>query len=402
VSTVIFVAAWLTPPSFYSDVIGEKDLLFLDPASFLFFSVCAGSFVLGAALIDIFFPAQAVGALKTPSSPLLLLLTPLLIGTLISWKAITLLVENSPAIIDLIFAQQGYQIKENLDVHQPLGLSSVWLLGIIWWAMWRRDRVVLDRQWKRHLVTAAIAVALISVLTYSTLKLARGEFMPVMIGTCVLLLLRMRARSALRRRTMIRAGLIGMALVLVVLLTFSFARGADDFLAEAMAYTTASYNRLAALLSGRLQYPHAGTGVYLSSFLSYNTAFNRLLPINSIFHWPSFEDVWAAEFTSTWHAGLNGFLIWSGTFGYLFSDFGWFSPAVVFVQGAICGWAWRSVLLGRVWGLVLYPWFAFCILFWCGTNFFFDTKMVVLSLVAISMGIYERLAGASQSLSVAR
>jgi hypothetical protein len=402
-STLVFLIAWLTPPGYYTDVVGEKDLVFLDPTALVFFLVCAAAFVTGVAAIDFLFPRPtlAMSKVQMRTSPLLFLSVPLILCSLITIEAIALLLRNNPTVLDLILAAQGFQVKENLDVHQPLGLASIWLLGVCWWASWRREQLTFPALWQRRLVSCFIVFGLTLVLAYAALKLGRGEFMPVLAGTIILYLIRQGVRSALSSRRLLRFSLVSAALLAVTFLLFSAARGSEDLLPELVRYSTASYNRMAALLSGRLHYPHAGTGVYFSSFLSFNSSFNQLIPLREVFHWPTFEDVWASEFTSTWQAGLDGYIIWSGTFGYLFSDFGWFAPLVVMMQGLLCGWLWRSIRRGGISGIILYPWVAFCILFWFGTNFFFDTKMVVLALAAFVLQGYERLGRARYSSTAA-
>ncbi len=393
VSTLVFLLAWLIPPDYYSNIVGEKDLVFLDPTSLLFFALCVAAFLAGVAAIDIFFPTATlpVSRMRVRISPLIFLLLPLVIGTLVTFEAIALLLRDNPDIVDLIIAQQGAQLKENLDVHQPLGLASIWLLGICWWASWRRDQFEFDRRWKRWLVTSTIAIGILAILAYSALKLGRGEFMPVMTGTVLLYLLRRRALGGLSRRSFLRIALVSASLLVVTFLLFSSVRGAEDPLADFVRYTVTSYNRLAALVTGRMHYPHAGNGVYFSSFLSFNATLNQVVPIREFFHWPTFHQAWDSEFTSTWQAGLDGYIIWSGTFGYLYADFGWFAPSVLLLHGLICGGLWRSVRQGHIAGILLYPWCGFCILFWFGTNFFFDTKMVVLALTSVVLGGYERL-----------
>ncbi len=403
VSTLVFLLAWLTPPDYYSNIVGEKDLVFLEPTSLLFFTLCVAAFLAGIAATDIFFPAATLpmSRMRVRFSPLLFLLLPLLIGLLVTFQAIALLLRDNPDIFDLIIAQQGSQLKENLDIHQPLGLASIWLLGICWWASWRRDQLELDRRWKRWLVTSTISIGILAILAYSALKLGRGEFMPVVIGTVLLYLVRRRALGSLSRRTFLRTVLVSAFLLVVAFLLFSSVRGAEDPLPEIVRYTVTSYNRLAALVTGRMHYPHAGNGVYFSSFLSFNATLNQLLPIREFFHWPTFQEMWDSEFTSTWQAGLDGYFIWSGTFGYLFADFGWFAPLVVLLHGLLCGWLWRSIRIGGTAGIILYPWFAFCVLFWFGTNFFFDTKMIVLVLVSFGLAGYEHISDAKLSSAFA-
>jgi hypothetical protein len=168
---------------------------------------------------------------------------------------------------------------------------------------------------------------------------------------------------------------------------FSFLRGTygwDEQINGLIGYTAASYNRLAAVVNGSLHYPFAGHGMYLSGVVTHN---QMLLAgyLNS----PDPLDVWASEFTAVSRAGLDGRLIWSGSFGYIFSDIGWFSVLFIFGYGLLYGIAWNWFKRTKVLGIVLYPCFGFCILFWVGSNYLLDQPLEILSIVAIVLTGYE-------------
>jgi hypothetical protein len=179
-----------------------------------------------------------------------------------------------------------------------------------------------------------------------------------------------------------------------VFLLFSSIRGSDPdvFVRDLCAYTLSGYNRIAAIVHGRLHYPHAGHGVYVLNFIAFNNRLNSVIPLREIFRWPAFLDVWQSEFSATWSAGLNGLAIYSGAFGYMFAELSWFSPLLTFTYGLMYGWVWIMLKRGATIGIVLYPWFAFCILFWFGTNYLLDNKGFVLLLIALALAGYERLA----------
>jgi hypothetical protein len=167
--------------------------------------------------------------------------------------------------------------------------------------------------------------------------------------------------------------------------------GPDVLIGDILGYTIAAYNRLAAVLDGRLRYPFSGRGLYISGFVAFNNTFNYIFHVNQLFSWPDFDTVWRSEFEAVSSAGLNGRLIWSGAFGYAFSDLKWAAPLLIFIYGLVTGWAWRLLKLGKTAGIVLYPWCAFCVLFWFGTNYLLDPRAVVLFLVATALGLYEML-----------
>ncbi|MGD0929722.1 MAG: hypothetical protein ABR902_03635 [Candidatus Korobacteraceae bacterium] len=396
VSFTFFVLVWMLPPSLYTAYLEERDLLFLDPASMLLYALCVGAFILGLSVVATFFPAvfAPLTRIKTRLPATAFLLLPIAVASAFTLASIGLLLQGNPALVGLILLQQGSQIKDTLDVRQPLGLSSMWLLGICWWAMWRYRQVELRSRWSRWAISLSIAAGILLVLISALLKLARGELIPVVAGCALLYLVQRTSEGRWSTRTALKAAIVLSVGVIALFTLMSLARGSEDmdaFVSALLGYTVSSYNRLAALVNGRLHYPYTGSGLYLSSFVSFNTSLNSVLPISDFMHWPSYADMWDSQFAATWQAGLDGTRIWSGAFGYIFADFGWLSPLVLFIYGLLCGWVWRSIKLGHLSGIILYPWCGFCILFWFGTNALLDTKLVVFLLVALVLSGYEHL-----------
>lgn len=386
----------MLPPSLYTTYLEERDLLFLDPASMLFYTLCVGAFIIGLSVVATFFPAAfaPLARLKTRLPEPAFLLLPIAVGSAFTLVSIGLLLQGNPALVGLILLQQGSQIKDTLDVRQPLGLSSMWLLGICWWAMWRYRQVELRSRWSRWVISLSIAAGILLVLISASLKLARGELIPVVAGCALLYLVQHTSEGRWSTRTALKAALVLTVGAIALFTLMSLARGSEDmdaFVSALLGYTVSSYNRLAALVNGRLHYPYTGRGLYFSSFVSFNSSLNSFLPVSEFMHWPSYADMWDSQFAATWQAGLDGTRIWSGAFGYIFADFGWFAPVILFLYGLLCGWVWRSIKLGHLFGILLYPWCGFCILFWFGTNALLDTKLVVFLLVALVLSGYERL-----------
>jgi hypothetical protein len=232
------------------------------------------------------------------------------------------------------------------------------------------------------------------MLVSATLKLGRGEFMPIVLGSALMFVLHRLSKGKLTLSSISIFAATFVALIAASFIGFSMLRGFVDtkgLIGDLLGYTIASYNRLAAILSGRMHYPFAGRGTYISSFVAFNDTFNQLFGVSRYLGWPDFFSWWQSEFNTVSSAGLDGQLIWSGTFGYIFSDLGWLSPGLLFLYGVTTGWVWRSMKLGKAVGIVLYPWFAFCILFWFGTNFLLGTQLVVLWLDGILLAFYELL-----------
>ena len=180
---------------------------------------------------------------------------------------------------------------------------------------------------------AAIVFATLAMLISSTLKLARGKLMPFLAGTAILLLLRKYMAGQLTLVSVLKYAAIFTGSIAALFVSFSMLRGMagpDALIGDVLGYTIAAYNRLAAILDGRLRYPFSERGLYISGFVAFNNTFNNLFHVDQLLAWPDFYTVWQSEFDAVAAAGLNGQLIWSGTFGYIFSDLKWLSSAVVF------------------------------------------------------------------------
>src|SRR5258707_427502 len=215
---LLFLVAFVFPPALYSSYIQEPDLMFLDPASLVFFLMCTLGFLLGLILVDFIFPVHG-------------------------------------------FRYERWKTR----------VSPVWF---------------------------------------------------------ILLLLRRLIDGKLRPLSVLKFGAFFAAAIGALFVSFSMLRGSagpDALVGDILGYTIAAYNRLAAVLDGRLRYPFSGKGLYLSGFVAFNNTFNKIFHVNQLFSWPDFDTVWRSEFSAVSSAGLNARLIWSGTFGYAFSDLKWAS-----------------------------------------------------------------------------
>lgn len=370
--------------------------MFLDVSSLIFYSLCVVGFLLGLGITKLLTPRLSPICFSKSRIvyPARLLIMPLLIGTFVCILSCILMVRAYPNLIALLWSAEGYQLKQNEEVFQiPLGLANTWLLGILWWAIWRYNQMQPGR-WARRVIKLCFLVAFTACTVSSALQLSRGELMPIIAGSAIVYLLTKLRRKPLSSKFILVYAIVAAVAVVGLFLLFSALRGlgSQRFLADLVAYSIASYNRLSAVIHGRIVYPYAGRGIYLWSFLGFNNMLNGIVPFRDWLHWPSFLQVWQSEFNANWNAGLNRFVIWSGAFGYIFSEIGWFSPLYLLLYGMLYGVVWRSVKRGHLLGILLYPWFAFCILFWFGMNYLFDNKLIVLLLDVVFLTAYEYIA----------
>ena len=396
VSYAFFLFACLIPPSVYTRYMQEPDLMFLDPATIWFYTLCVIGFVVGVWFTGWIFPSSAVQReVKTRISPMLFLLVPLSIGIIATAVSIFLLIRKFPGILLMLVAQQGGDLKGELalDVEGNSTFAPLMLTGIIWWTFWRASQLGLQGTRKR-LINVLLFLAVLSVIVSSVINLLRNISMMLICGLVILYMMRRSITKQTSAKTLLKLGLIFAISVSAFFMAFSFLRGTaswDEQVRSLMGYTAASYNRLAAIVNHNLRYPFAGRGIYLSYIVTYGHALNAVIPLGKAMDPPPMLDLWSSEFGAVSQAGLDGTLIWSGAFGYIFSELGWFSPLFVFMYGVLCRIAWNALKTGGGAGIIIYPYFAFCTLTWFGTNSMLDPTSEVMFAVALCFIAYEAI-----------
>ena len=398
-SYTLFLLSCMIPPSAYWRYMAEPDLMFLDPLTIWFYTSCVATFVAGVWFIGRLLPsvsfAERSYTIAQPSA--LFLLPPLVACLVFSMLSSVLLLKSNPLIIPLLLAQQASELGGNgsvgLDTSGSMSYSVSFLTGIIWWALWRYYQLGV-RAKGRRIVKVMLVVALLAAFVSSSLLVSRHALIVAITGLAILHVLRKMFLRQLSVKLIAKIGLIlliggGLFFFLVSLLKGNVDwEGQIDTL---VGYTAASYNRLAALLHGELHYEYPGRGIYFSSFLSFNHAFNRMLPYGRIMGIPAFFDWWGSAFSSVGRAGLNPNLIFCGTFGEIYLETGWLAPVFMFGYGLLYGLIWFWMKEGRMVGVLLYPYFAYCIIFWFTGNGLFDQDIVAIFIDAVILSAYEFL-----------
>ena len=242
------------------------------------------------------------------------------------------------------------------------------------------------------MVNVVLGAAVLSVICAATLTLSRNLVTMVVCGLAILYVSRKVLGGQVNFKFLFSAVSMLAGGVVLLFFAFSFLRGTSDWdyqVHNLFGYTVV-YNRLAAILSGRLRYPFGGRGLYLSSFLAFSHMFNRIIPMAELMHWPDFQEVWGAEFVAIDRAGLDGGGIWSGAFGYIFSDLGGSRCRSVWLRNLVrpcleLDQAWEgfrncSLSGRRVLCTVLVR-----------DNFLFDSRMAYLLAFAIILMGYEHV-----------
>src|ERR1700677_3258869 len=216
IACVIFVASWVFPPSLYRHYIDEPDLLFLDPATMFFFVLCVAFFLVGIWVIGWLFPLHEPHSqdIRLKSSAIAFLLFPVVIGIGVCAASCVLMLKEYPNIILALSSAQGEAIKNSdLSQHAPLGLANIWLLGILWWAIWESSRLPLSSS-QRFLAKCVIGIGFLCCLVDATLKVSRVEVILPIIGGAIIYACSV-SRSP--RRHLFALGVVGASAVVLFL-----------------------------------------------------------------------------------------------------------------------------------------------------------------------------------------
>ena len=387
----IFFSSTIIPPSAYEFIMREPDRIFLNPAAFLFVAVCILSFSAGTLIAS-----RLRFGRHRPSGYFLsrtAIIIPVALASLVNLLSVSILLRNNPSLMTAwLFEASAF--KNSLDTTAGLTEALPLLFAVSWWSFWRlleKEHVTERRDWPLRLM---VGLAFMIAVATSVMKVARYDLLPGVLGFILIYAIFKFANSSLPLRRyvvlLIQAGI----LVSGLFVALSYLRGAEtpsDLVNNILGYTLASYNRLAFVLSGDITFPYGGTGTYALRFLDHIPLLGRWIDPGLALGIPSSETVWLSEFPAVFQAGLDGRYIWASSFGYLYLDIGFFCFIYFLIIGMLMGFSWKSMIIGRPSGIILYPWFAFSVLFWFGSNFLVYPRLITLTVTALLFSIYEPL-----------
>ena len=377
-SFFICIVAVLFPPKLYSFYIHEPNRMFLNFSLFIFYSSNLIFLMIGVKISYSICNFQKICSDKTIHKHLGLLI---FLFALSCYATVVSFTVNRSLIYNAI-AFEGQNLKNSFYLPAGLNVINFVNMGVVWWGiwLWRWPKLYVEK----------LLIVFIGILTFvaSIIKLSRGELYPLAIG-CIISSLGLFASKTISKKNASTAFfIIKLLFFLIVLamlfLIFSIFRGSistNALLSDSIGYIFSPFNRLASILDGSLVYKDSGKGIYLFPFAGYNNVVNSIFNIRELFNWPSFETFWLFEFVSVANSGLNGYLIWSTAAGYVYSDIGYMFFLYWIFVGFFIGVAWQFFRQGTLFGFIFYPWVAFCLIFWFGMNFIFDTRIISLIVV---------------------
>jgi hypothetical protein len=398
ISSAFFLLSCLMPPSVYTYYMQEPDLMFCDATTILFFSLCVAFFLFGVWLIDFVFPIKPIveDARSTRIPPVLFILIPLMSAVVVSAISSLLLIKQNPIIITLLRAQQASQLRTDdgsgVILTGTMNSAPLFLTGVLWWARGRSWSLVGLKRKERFIIGLALSCSVLAIFVSSTLAVSRHELVLALIGLGCCYIFRQSTRSNVRWAQIWKPLVVffgGGISFFYLVNVLRYGSGSELQLGPFIGYTVASYNRLAALLLGRLHFEYAGRGIYFSNFLAFNHTINAVIPYGKFMNIPDYFDWWRSSFAAVGNAGLDSGLIFFGAFGELYLEVGWFTPLCLIAYGMLVGIIWQQMRKRTVVGIILYPYCANYILFWFATNSLFDTDFAALLGDVLLLSIFE-------------
>lgn len=390
-SSVIFLAAWLLPPSIYSAGLDEPDYLWLDPLSLLLFASCAVAFILGARLCDRNTSFQSRSPVPAHVLPIPYIIPPLIITIAFELIAIFIVIQQQPGILSAVLSGAGGQVKGDLvDVALPAGISAAGAatLAVMYWAYHAYQSLANGRG--KKMVGRILAFYVGLSFAISLMTLGRDQIMMIVVGLAVI-------RTAYRIRShrdnigggqfiaKVAFGLIAIFLITALIRQTTL----DEMLGTFYGYTISGYNRMAAILHHQLPYLDAGNGDHLFGGILQNRTINSLVPFQTMYDLPDQLDVWLSDFAAVGGAGLIPQYTFASCFGFIFIDAGWGTIAVMFLCGMFSGYIWLRFKQGKTIGVVVYPVVLFSALMWFGTNMLINMNTIMFVLTSAALALYE-------------
>ena len=371
ISLIFFHFCVLLPPGLYIFLLDEQSHIFLNFSATVYFWACFAAFAAGVgfwhALVR-----RPVG--KSIFRPQMLRSTMPMYWLFISVAVVTIshgayLLGNLGYLADnlaFLISSEGNQIKEEQGTGAIFSYLNSVAIAFTWWGVARLLGAGDGSTLLRRLSWAVTILCGLLVVTSSVLRTARFELIPFIFGVGLIFAtirpfkLRMIDRLRVYSTT-------GVALA-IIFIGISIARGTESLGTNFAGYSIAGYNRFGALIDGQLSFSHDGTGARTLSSIAYFPLLGRWFQLNQMMGIPEPFEVWEAGFYSIWQAGLNKLYTFSSAPGIVFVDFGLLGPLFFLLVGILAVAMWQKLEDGSVFGILLYPWFAFSVLFWFGYN----------------------------------
>lgn len=356
-STLCGLLSTFIPPDTYKSIMKEPDYMYLNMELFFYVLLCWIMFTIGSRLsyVTLYYPVKNVINKKKPPIvninrlPIIFLLLLVCAINIISIVNII----SSFDIDTLISLTEGSGSYLRLQVSEVIANSKLgWILpfsmAVLLWSYWN----IFNKDYGLNKIGLVILFILTCVifLVDSMLTLAKGPIFNFVIMMGSILFLIKSKQNELNISFVLKTIPTRIVILFGVFYIIQAIRAGGESLNEdhslidtLVGYFPASYNRLAAILSDVLVMPNSNTAYYTSQFLWDFPFLSKILGLYQIGRDIGLDlpisafNNWVDQFWAVGYAGLNSIYIWPTTFGFVYSDFGWYSPLWFAFYGMLCG-----------------------------------------------------------------
>ena len=405
-SLTLFFICVVFPPQIYTEFLGDKDYIYMNPRAVAFTFLCVASVLLGMGAFHKLFPEpnKLHGNQNLP--PLQPCLTDLGLGTVllcgnfyilsVLWKS-GLLASAADTLQGN--SEFGSHFETTIETLDPANLSSVSLASVAFlpWLyhlslnsrgkLVPRDSLILTGLFWGLFLTYAATVAPLG---------RRNELLRPILGVFLVWFLHrcQQGRMTHKLVMMILGGFILFGLTLFVGVWLARSGGisgpvdTEEFYTETIGYCIGPYNQQAALIDGVLIFPGTGKGFnwcqwfwkfpILQNFMDAEAILGELPPYGV---YDRLDTLKANGFEPRFTA--------LSAFGNSYVDFQWFGFLPFLLYGFIGAFVWRQFVAGKPAGLIIYPMFAYSILEW-RANLLFPPRYMGQILIILTATIVGR------------
>lgn len=393
-SFILCILCTLVPPSLYEGLIEEKNFMFFNYRLYLFLLISILFIWIGIQIgskIKInrirLFKRTNIKIYNLKKYRFYLIILTFSICILVLSYLLRVIVQNPDIIFFFIFGRGDIiknQVRWHLMENSMYGAIPL-AVGYCWW-LFSESLQSYNTYLKRNLLFNLIVVIFI-LLFCLTLTISRFMLLPLFFGLA-LIFFRKLITSRKSVMTFLPLILCFFLFSLAGFILFSFLRASyDDFtyllLRDIIGYGSAGMNRMAAILDNHFDdIVHRFTPTLYKNqfqFLFSMPFMNRLVQDSNDISINSQLDT----FDMIHEAGLNSNYNWLTLFGGLWLSFGIFSFIYLIFLGMFFAFSWQLFITNSILGVLTYPWFCFCILFCCCTNFIASRDLNILILSSI-------------------
>lgn len=373
---LVSVCFYFIPNNIYSAYVNESANLFLNLKAIYFVTLCSLAFCISSyGAFYISKKTNSYGVISTSSLSLNYIL--LIVNTILAINLLYVVTTVGLSSILQVYSSSsslnGNFVKLRLSeaiANGRLGWINDLSIAFLVWSFWS-----ILKKTKTFSAILFISGLLLFCLN-SIVSISRDSFISIFAMLVCVYVLHLNERGKLNLPRLFGIGLAFIISFIAIFSIIGLARSSNfkssvfEITRQFMGYFPASYNRLAFVLDGRLEYPNSGWGYYSTQAIwdipllsgglgiyDFGRFIGIPLPVSA-------ETNWYDQFAAINVSGLDPSYIWGTIFGFTYSDFGFMAVLYFIIYGAISGVMFKKFMSKENLGILIYPFIFSTIVKW--------------------------------------